>query len=510
MEMNVKTDKKINRKIEDALNDFGQEALSIPEIFSAALSNGGDLAELFFENVVSTRILIEEGKIDRITDGTDQGVGMRLIFDRRTFYGYTTELTQSSLLNLAQSLAAAVDEKTSEAAQQREPDWSKLDWQNSVQREKEIRDYSVSRSPRKLGLEQKISLIQETEAAARAELPDARQISAVWMDSERKILVLNSDGLIARDQKTYLQLVAQVVGAKGDRVESAHHSDGGYVGLEFLDENPPAGFGIKAAQRVKILLEAKPAPAGTMPVVLSSEAGGTMIHEAVGHGLEADLACNGLSVYGGKLGQKVASERITVVDDGTLPGKRGSYQFDDEGTPAQKNVLIEKGVLKGYMVDRLSAMKFDLMASGNGRRETFRDKPIVRMTNTYVSPGDDNVDKILSDTPWGIYVKAMGGGSVNTVTGDFVFAVTEGYLIRDGKIDSPIRGATLVGNGPKVLMTLDRVASDLGFATGTCGKDGQGAPVTSAQPTLRIPALTVGGEVSLDDYWTEAERRSLN
>jgi TldD protein len=226
-----------------------------------------------------------------------------------------------------------------------------------------------------------------------------------------------------------------------------------------------------------------------------------MIHEAVGHSLEADLACNGLSVYQNRIGQQVASPLISVLDDGTMPARRGSYSFDDEGTPSQKTVLIENGILKGYLVDRLSAMKFDLMATGNGRRESFRHKPIVRMTNTYIARGKDDPAQILADTPQGLYVKAMGGGQVNTVTGDFVFAVTEGYLIQDGKLGAPIRGATLVGNGPKVLSIVDRVGSDLGFATGTCGKDGQGAPVTDAQPTLRIPELTVGGEVPMSEYW---------
>jgi TldD protein len=241
-----------------------------------------------------------------------------------------------------------------------------------------------------------------------------------------------------------------------------------------------------------------------MPVVISSEAGGTMIHEAVGHGLEADLACNSLSVYQGKVGQLVASPLISVVDDGTMPKMRGSYAFDDEGVPSQRTTLIENGVLKGFLVDRLSGMKFDLAPTGNGRRETFRNKPIVRMTNTYISPGKQDPEKILAETKYGVFVKSMGGGQVNTVTGDFVFAVTEAYLIRDGKLGEPIRGATLVGNGPKVLSIVDRVGWDLGFSTGTCGKDGQGAPVTDAQPTLRIPGMTVGGEVSIETYWTPA------
>lgn len=476
---------------------YGLENLApedVEQVLRTALKNGGELAELFFERVASTRLIQEGGKIDQIIEGTDQGVGLRIIYNQRSVYGYTTELTRQSLEKLATALSAAVEGPAPKKT-------LKIEWQSARSRSNEMVDYQVKRSPRSVGVGEKIKIVQRMDKAARAELPDARQVTAICGDTQREILIVNSDGLIARDSKTYFQMIAQVVGMKDGRVETAHESDGGYVGLEFMDEVSPESIGKSAAERVKVLLRATQAPAGTMPVVLASEAGGTMIHEAVGHGLEADLACNGLSVYQGKVGEQVASSLVTVVDDGTLPAKRGSYVFDDEGTPSQKNTLIENGVLKGYMVDRLSAMKFDLMATGNGRRESFRHKPIVRMTNTYVAPGKDDPEKILRETSWGIYVKSMGGGQVNTVTGDFVFAVTEGYLIENGKLGAPIRGATLVGNGPKVLSIVDRVGWDLGFITGTCGKDGQGAPVTDAQPTMRIPELTVGGEVPIEKYW---------
>lgn len=479
------------------LKNFDLESLDLNKVLGAALKNGGVLAELFFEEVASTRILYEDGKVDRITQGIDRGVGLRIIFKGKSVYGYTTELTEPALVGLAETLAAAVPGPGGGPRK----DLQGLTWLASKQANRDISSYEIKRSPTEVGLSEKIDLVRRAENAARKELPAARQISAMLANSARKILVINSDGLVAPDRKTYLQMMVQVVGELGGRVESAYISEGGYVGMEFFDEMTPESIGVRAAQRTRILLTAKPAPAGAMPVVISSEAGGTMIHEAVGHGLEADLACEGLSVYHGKINQPVAASIVTVVDDGTMPEKRGSYRFDDEGTPSQKNVLIENGILKNYMVDRLSAMKFDLMATGNGRRESFRHKPIVRMTNTYIAPGKDDPAEILKSTPWGIFVKAMGGGEVNTVTGDFVFAVTEGYLIRDGKLSDAIRGATLVGNGPKVLSLVDRVGNDLGFSTGTCGKDGQGAPVTDAQPTLRIPELTVGGEVAIHEYW---------
>lgn len=474
------------------LSEIGMEG--IEQILAAALARGGALAELYFEDTESTRILFEGGRVDKIMDGRDRGAGLRILFDGRSVYGYTTDLSRTSLMTLATALSQAVEAKS--AASHR-----KIDWRLPRAASAEIANYRIQRSPREVPLAQKIALARRIAEGARSQLPEARQVTSVVLDSKKRFLVMNSDGLVAPDTKTYFQLVAQVVGEKGGRVETAYETDGGYVGLEFLDTINPESIGIEAARRVQVLLDAKPAPAGTMPVVISAEAGGTMIHEAVGHGLEADLACQGLSVYQGKVGQQVASPLITVLDDGTMPARRGSYAYDDEGTPSQKTSLIENGVLKGYLVDRLSAMKFDLMATGNGRRESFRHKPIVRMTNTYIAPGKDDPSKILADTERGVFVKAMGGGQVNTVTGDFVFAVTEGYLIENGKLGAPIRGATLVGNGPRVLSIVDRVGNDLGFATGTCGKDGQGAPVTDAQPTLRIPELTVGGEVPMTQYW---------
>jgi TldD protein len=480
--------------IDQSLKELGIETLSRAEVepvLELALSRGGTLAELFFEETHATRVTIDGGRLDEIVDGIDRGVGLRILFDNRSVYGYTTQLTRESLEALAAALSAAVTETGG-------PGSVRKDWREAIQRDSNILGHRVERSPKSLPMAGKIDLVRRGEQAARRELPDARQVSSVLIDSLRRICIINSDGIVARDSKTYLTYVCEVVGEKDGRTQSAYEVEGGYVGLEFFDQHPPEEVATECARRVKVLLSAEPAPAGTMPVVLAAEAGGTMIHEAVGHGLEADLACNGLSVYQGKVGQQVASPLITVVDDGTMPGRRGSYAYDDEGNPSQKTTLIENGILKGYLVDRISAMKFDMPSTGNGRRESFRHRPMVRMTNTYIAPGSHDPAQILAETKQGIYVRAMGGGQVNTVTGDFVFAVTEGYLIRDGKLGAPIRGATLVGNGPKVMMEVDRVGSDFGFALGTCGKDGQGAPVTDAQPTIRIPAMTVGGEVPME------------
>jgi TldD protein len=266
------------------------------------------------------------------------------------------------------------------------------------------------------------------------------------------------------------------------------------MGFELFDLHPPEEVAEVATKRSLLMLSSRKAPMGSMAVVLSSEAGGTMIHEAIGHGLEADLAQQGLSVYSNKVGEKVASSLITVVDDPTLPQRRGSYPFDDEGVPSQRTLLVENGILKGYLYDRLTALKDGVQSTGNGRRESYHHKPIPRMSNTMIVPGKMKPEEIIRSVEKGLFVKKMGGGQVNTVNGDFVFEVSEGYLIEKGSVSEPVRGAILIGNGPQVLKEIDRVGDDLGFGIGTCGKDGQGVPVGDAQPTLRIPELVVGGQ----------------
>jgi TldD protein len=317
-----------------------------------------------------------------------------------------------------------------------------------------------------------------------------------YRESRQQVVIANSDGAMVEDDRLYLTALVHVVAADGDVIQTGYEPVGGLAGMELLDAYPLTKAAETAARRAVMMLSARKAPAGRMPVVLSSEAGGTMIHEAVGHGLEADLAQSGLSVYSNRIGDRIASPLITVVDDATLESKRGSFRFDDEGTDAERTILVDKGILKTFMYDRLTAIKDGTTSTGNGRRESYKNRPIPRMTNTMITPGESDPGEILRTTPEGLFVKKMGGGQVNTVNGDFVFEVSEGYLIENGSIGEPVRGATLTGNGPHVLMSIDRVGSDLGFSIGTCGKDGQGSPVSDAQPTLRIPDITVGGIVT--------------
>ncbi|MCR4399527.1 MAG: TldD/PmbA family protein, partial [Syntrophomonadaceae bacterium] len=312
-------------------------------------------------------------------------------------------------------------------------------------------------------------------------------------DIEKSVMIANSLGEWLEDEAARVRLTVNVVAAADGIIQTGMEAIAASSGWEVLEETSPEELAQKAAARALLMLKARPCPAARMPVILSSRAGGTMVHEACGHGLEADLVQKGLSVYAGKIGSKVAAECVSVVDDATLPGRYGSFRFDDEGVPAQRTVLIERGVLVGFMYDRLTAGKDGVPSTGNGRRESYQHKPIPRMTNTLIAPGGDDPGAIIAGTRRALLVVKMGGGQVNTTNGDFVFDVPEAYMIENGEVAYPVRGATLIGNGPQVLQDIEAVGSDLGFSVGQCGKDGQAVPVADAQPTLRIRQLTVGG-----------------
>ncbi|MBI3353792.1 MAG: TldD/PmbA family protein [Nitrospirae bacterium] len=391
----------------------------IKKVLKEAVKNGGDFADLYVERTQPAYIHLEDDKVEKVVTGIDHGAGLRVIFNGKSVYAYTNDLSDKALIELAETVRAAVKGKHNG----------------------------------------------------------------------------NTDGFLTEDERVYTTAMIQVIAADGKIIQTGQEPIGGLIGFELFDENPIEKAAETAAQRAVMMLKARPAPAGRMPVILSAEAGGTMIHEAIGHGLEADLAMQGLSVYSKKIGEMVASPIITVIDDATMPNKRGSLRFDDEGVDAQKTILVEKGILKGYMYDRLWSMKEGVRSTGNGRRESYKYRPIPRMTNTLIAPGKSVPEEIIKSTSSGLFVKKMGGGQVNTVNGDFVFEVSECYLIENGKIGEPVRGATLTGNGPEVLKNIDIVGNDLGFSIGTCGKDGQGVPVSDAQPTLRITSLTVGGLV---------------
>ena len=451
-----------------------------PAIFKRALSRGGWLAEVFYEETQTLALQMEEGKLEKASAGRDRGLGLRVLFDERTAYAYTNELTEVATRALADDLSRAVEADQTEPA-------PTLAWEKAEDRN------LVIRPPQAADLDFKADLVRRASERAWSFDQRIRQVKVNYAERRQKVFIANSEGRAVEDARAGLVFFVQAVAADGRAIQTGYEPVGGAVGLELFDEHPPETVAQEAARRAILMLEAGPAPGGRMPVVLASQAGGTMIHEAVGHGLEADLTVEGLSVYAGKLGQEVASPLVTVIDDSTIPGKRGALGCDDEGNPGQRTILIEKGKLIAFMTDRLYARAGELHLSGNGRRESYRHRPICRMTNTFIAPGEHDPEEILKRTETGLYVVKMGGGQVNPVNGDFVFEVSEGYLIEKGQVGRPVRGATLVGSGPEVLKSIDLVGSDLGWSIGTCGKDGQGVPVGDAQPTLRIAELLVGG-----------------
>ncbi|MBF0538199.1 MAG: TldD/PmbA family protein [Nitrospirae bacterium] len=452
------------------------------ELIRTALSRGGQYADVYFEHKTPLSITMEDQRIEKISTGMECGVGIRVIFNNKTAYAYTNDMDINSLRECALTVSRAVNDNTTSTV----VDLTRL---------RPAVNHNVIHPPDTVPMEKKIALITRANSAVRKTSDKIVQVSISYMDSTKTVLVANSEGNLCQETRVQTLFVINVIAKEDSVIQTGYETIGGSVGFELFDGINVEAIALKAAIRAVGMLRARRISGGRMPVVISSEAGGTMIHEAIGHGLEADLAQQGLSVYSGKKGQLIASPLITVIDDATLPGRRGSCVFDDEATASQRNVLVQDGVITQYMYDRLTAMRDGVRSSGNGRRQSYQSRPIPRMTNTYLASGESSVDDVIRSTANGLFVKKMGGGQVNTVTGDFVFDVQEGFLIKDGIIDEPVRGATLCGNGPAVLNSIDMIANDLGFAIGTCGKDGQGVPVSDAMPTVRIPDIVVGGEV---------------
>lgn len=455
----------------------------LTEIIKKALSKGGNYADVYIEHERPLLIQLEDNKIEKLSSGIDAGIGVRVIYGGKSAYAYSNDFSRDSLFSIAEAVSMAVKEEV--------PKEATFD----LRKIRPAVDFMIKQNPQDVEIEKKISLVTNANCAAKSVSPKIKQVSIIYRDTIQNVCIASSDGFIAEDERIYTLALVQVIAAEGDVLQTGYEPVGGFSGFELFEETPFEEMAVTASRKAVAMLRARKAPGGRMPVVISAEAGGTMIHEAVGHGLEADLAQQELSVYTNKVGQQIASPLITIIDDSTLPNKRGSFRFDDEGMLSQKTVLVEKGILKGYMHDRLTAVKEGVPSTGNGRRQSYRHRPIPRMSNTYIASGDSNPEEMVRSVDNGFFVKKMGGGQVNTVTGEFVFEVSEGYMIEKGIIGEPVRGATLIGNGPAVLNSIDMVGSDIGFAIGTCGKDAQGVPVSDAMPTVRIPEMVIGGEV---------------
>jgi TldD protein len=454
----------------------------IQRTLSAALRSGGDFAEVFVEDKRSSGARFDDGKVEELTSGRDRGAGIRVVVGETTGFAHTADLSEDGLRTAAEAAGAAArggggGVRTIDLTRSTAP-----------------RHSQVETLPETVAKATKVELLGRADEAARSTGSAISQVTVRYGDSRRRILVANSDGLLTEDDvvRTFFAVMCVASGDTG--MQTGYETLGRTIGFELFDRYSVEEIGRTAADRALSKLNARPAPSGTMPVVIGKGGGGVLFHEACGHGLEADLVAKGASVFAGRVGEQVASPLVTVVDDGTMAEEWGCYAIDDEGTPAQRNVLIEDGVLTDYMWDFLRSRKEGRPRSGNGRRESYQHLPMVRMTNTYLTNGDDDPADIISSTDHGVYVAHLGGGQVNTATGDFVFGMTEAYLIEDGKITDPIREGNLIGNGPEVLTKIDALGNDFAMGSpGTCGKDGQGVPVGDGVPTLRVTALTVGG-----------------
>jgi TldD protein len=452
----------------------------LQRVLCAALRTGGEFAEVFVEDRRNAGARLDDGRIEEFTAGRERGAGIRVVSGTSTGFAHTADLTEAGLTEAAAAAAAA--------ARRSEGQTTVV----SLARRPAPAPHEVLISPESVEKARKAELLVRADDAARSEGAAIRQVSAAYADGRRRILVANSDGLLAEDDQVRTRFMVSAVAAGDSGLQTGYEGPGHTVGFELFDEVDPEEVARTAAQRALRMLDARPAPSGKLPVVLRQGAGGVLFHEACGHGLEADLVNRNASVFRGRVGDQVASSLVTLVDDGTFARGWGAFAIDDEGHPARHNTLIEGGVLTDYMWDLLRARQEGRAQSGNGRRETYQSLPMVRMTNTYLLAGDEDPDGIVARTPYGLCA-ALGGGSVNTATGDFVFGVTEAYLIEDGRITEPVRAANLIGNGPEVLMAIDAVGSDFDSWAGTCGKDGQGVPVSAGQPTVRVREMTVGG-----------------
>ncbi len=454
----------------------------IDRVLSAALRTGGDFAEIFVEDKRSSSAVLDDGKVEELTSGRDRGAGIRVVAGDTTGFAHTADLSEEGLRAAADAAAAAARSGgggTNVVA---------------LSRVAADRGYAIGTFPEDVPKAAKVELLGRADEVARSQGSAITQVSASYGDSRRRILVANSDGLLADDDTVRTLFSVSCVATGDTGMQTGRESVGHTVGLELFDRYDVDELARRAAERALTKLGARPAPSGEMPVVIASGGGGVLFHEACGHGLEADLVGKGASVFRGRVGERVAAPGVTVVDDGTMAREWGNVAIDDEGHLAQRNVLIDDGVLTDYMWDLLRARKEGRRSSGNGRRQSYQHLPMVRMTNTYLLAGQEDPDDIVASTDRGIYVKHLGGGQVNTATGDFVFGMTEAYLIEGGRVTEPIREGNLIGNGPEVLTRIDALGDDFAMGPpGTCGKDGQGVPVGDGVPTLRVTSLTVGG-----------------
>ena len=446
-------------------------------VLSRALANGGRFAEVFAERRHGMAMSIDESRVESVQSGAEEGAGVRVVEGGTTYFAHVDGLDPADLERAANEAAAALK------GERREP---------RALQAVEATPIAIERRPEDVTAERKAELLRELDERGRGKGAEIAQFTASYAEARRRVAVANSDGLFTGDDRTRTRIGAQAVARRDGTVETGAETLGAHRGFELLEDDP-GEIAEQAAAKALTLLDAGPAPSGSMPVVVGGGFGGVLFHEMTGHGLEADHIHKGASVYVGKLGEMVAQPLLSAYDDGRLPHEWGSDAIDDEGAPTQQTLVIEDGRLTSYLYDHLTAERDGVASTGNGRRESFRHLPIPRMTNTYIAPGEATPEAMIEEVQKGFYAVSFAGGQVDPATGDFVFGVSEGYLIEDGKVTKPCRGATLIGNCLDALEAIDAVGDDFFMKTGICGKGGQKVPVGTGQGHVRLRALTVGG-----------------
>ena len=449
-------------------------------VLQKAVSTGADYAEIFAENTINHSINMIASRVDSVKDAVIAGASVRVYKGLRSVMASTVDTSEAGLLACAEKAAEALGQGTAQI--------------DIVLRERLFGDiHPVKIVPSTVTNKEKVAVLKDGYFAAKEYDESIKQVSGTLLDVDHNILIANSEGLYAQDRQIRTRIAISAVADKGAGTQTGGFNPGRRMGMEMFDFIDPKAVGIRAAKQAVTMAGAGYCPAGVMPVVIGNGFGGVIFHEACGHSLEASSVAYGQSQFAGKLGQVIANEKVTAIDDGTIPNAWGSINIDDEGTPAQKNVLIEKGVLKSYMIDKFNGRRMGMASTGNSRRQSYAYTPTSRMTNTYIAEGNDNNDDIIASVEYGLYAKEMGGGSVNPVTGEFNFAVNEGYIIRNGVICEPVRGASLVGKGSDVIMNIDMVGKNLDMGQGMCGSSSGSVPTNVGQPMIRVSSITVGG-----------------
>ncbi len=450
-------------------------------VLHKAVSTGADYAEIFAENTLDHSINMVAGKVESVNDAVIAGAGIRVYKGLRSVMATTTDTTESGLLRCAQRAAEALGQGAAEI--------------DICLHERLYGDiHPVRIVPSTVSNQSKIDVLKEGCFAAKEYSDAIKQVTGTLLDVDHNILIASSEGLYAQDRQIRTRLMIQAVAEKNGETQTGAARPGRRMGMEMFEHEVNAReAGIHAAKQAITMAGAGYCPAGVMPVAIGNGFGGVIFHEACGHSLEATSVAYGMSQFTGKLGQQIANPKVTAVDDGTIPNAWGSINIDDEGTPAQKNILIEKGILKSYMIDKFNGRRMGMPSTGNARRQSYAFTTTSRMTNTYIAEGEDNNDDIIASIEYGLFAKEMGGGSVNPVTGAFNFAVNEGYMIRNGKICEPVRGAALVGTGSEVIQNIDMVGTQLDMGQGMCGSSSGSIPTNVGQPLIRVSSITVGG-----------------